>query len=54
MAGANKSTSTNKQNPVLEMQKRGKKDKGESTGVRKAEITVILNETASNESNSKF
>ena len=43
MAGANKSTSTNKQNPARDA-KKGKKDKGESTGVRKAEITVMLNE----------
>jgi len=34
MAGANKSTSTNKQNPARDS-KKGKKDKGESTGVRK-------------------
>ena len=43
MAGANKSTSTNKQNPARDS-KKGKKDKGESSGVRKAEITVMVNE----------
>ena len=43
MAGAKKTTNVTKSNPAKDS-KKGKKDKGESTGVRKAEITVILNE----------
>jgi small subunit ribosomal protein S25e len=43
MAGAKKTTNVTKSNPAKDS-KKGKKDKGESTGVRKAEITVMLNE----------
>jgi len=43
MAGAKKTTNTNKQNPAKDS-KKSKKDKGESSGVRKAEITVMVNE----------
>jgi small subunit ribosomal protein S25e len=43
MAGAKKTTNVTKSNPAKDS-KKGKKDKGESTGVRKAEITVMVNE----------
>jgi small subunit ribosomal protein S25e len=43
MAGAKKTTNVTKSNPAKDS-KKGKKDKGESSGVRKAEITVMLNE----------
>jgi small subunit ribosomal protein S25e len=43
MAATKKTTNVTKSNPAKDS-KKGKKDKGESTGVRKAEITVMLNE----------
>ena len=43
MAGAKKTTNVTKSNPAKDS-KKGKKDKGESSGVRKAEITVMVNE----------
>jgi small subunit ribosomal protein S25e len=43
MAGAKKTTNVTKSNPAKDS-KKGKKDKGESTGVRKAEIIVMVNE----------
>ena len=43
MAGTKKTTNVTKSNPAKDS-KKGKKDKGESSGVRKAEITVMLNE----------
>ena len=43
MAATKKTTNVTKSNPAKDS-KKGKKDKGESSGVRKAEITVMLNE----------
>ena len=43
MAGAKKTTNVTKSNPAKDS-KKGKKDKGESSGVRKAAITVMRNE----------
>jgi len=43
MAAAKKTTNVTKSNPAKDS-KKGKKDKGESSGVRKAEITVMVNE----------
>ena len=43
MAATKKTTNVTKSNPAKDS-KKGKKDKGESSGVRKAEITVIVNE----------